>query len=134
MSFFEFVVKGTATTETAPMQPDRLKTVISTNVRRLRDKRGMTQEQLAEAIEKSPEAISMFERGRTTPALETLALIATALGCSLMDMLSEDALPLSDHRADLLRQAEVSLAGFSDDQLEMAVKLLAVLREGLGRG
>lgn len=113
------------------MNPDRLKAVLSANIKRLRDQRGMTQEQLAEAIEKSTEAVSMFERGKTSPSVETLALMANALDVPIANIFVDA--PPGDHRADLITQAETILDDLSDSQLETAVKMLAVLREGLKR-
>lgn len=116
------------------MNPSRLKAVIGANIKALRERHGMNQEQLGEAIGRTWQSISLIERGKTLPPLTTLGALATTLGVAPSDLLSETGLPRSDHRADLLRQAEISLADLSDAQLETAVRMLAVLREGFRRG
>lgn len=116
------------------MNAARLKAIVGTNVKMLREKRGFSQEQLAVAIDRTWQAISHIETGKTLPPLPTLGALATALGVSMADLLSEVGLPVTDRRSDLFSQAQVTLADLSDDQLETAVKLLAVLREGFGRG
>lgn len=49
-------------------------------VRRERKRRLLTQEGLAELAELHSNYISLMERGRTAPALDTLVAISTALG------------------------------------------------------
>jgi|AGTN01.1.fsa_nt_gi Predicted transcriptional regulators len=112
------------------MNASRLKAAIGANVKTLREKRGLSQEQLAEAIDRTWQAVSHIETGKTLPPLTTLWAIATALRVPLNDLLCETGLPATDRRADLLRQAQAVMAGFSDDRLDMAVKVLGVLREG----
>lgn len=115
------------------MNATRLKALVGANVKMLREKRGLSQEQLAVAIDRTWQAVSHIETGRTLPPLPTLGALATVLGVTPAALLSEDAMPVGDRRSDLLGRAQVSLAGLSDDQLETAVKMLALLREGFGR-
>jgi len=61
--------------------------VIGANLRQCRKQLKLTQEQLAERSARSVEAISAFERGRLTPSVETLLLIAGALRVSPMRLL-----------------------------------------------
>lgn len=49
-------------------------------IQRIRKKRGMTQEQLAEKTDVSSNSISRIERGQLVPALSTLIAICNALG------------------------------------------------------
>jgi DNA-binding XRE family transcriptional regulator len=55
-------------------------------VRALRKKRGMTQEQLAEATELSVNFISFVERGIKSPSLANMGRIAKALNVPVMDL------------------------------------------------
>src|SRR4051794_31379832 len=66
-----------------------LKQRIGLRVRHARRERGLSQEQLAEKIERSVETVSLIERGQTLPALETLARVAIALGTQLREMFPE---------------------------------------------
>lgn len=61
-------------------------------IQSIRKDRGLSQEQLAEAIGKSPSAVSCIETGRKCPSLETFILIANALRVSA-DTLLLDQLP-----------------------------------------
>lgn len=112
------------------MNVSRFNALVGTNVKMLREKRGLSQEQLAVAIDRTWQAISHIETGKTLPPLPTLGAIATVLGVTPAALLSESGMPVSDRRSDLLGQAQVTLADLSEDQLETAVKMLAVLREG----
>lgn len=55
-------------------------------LRLLRDRRGMTQQRLAEAIESPVKQISAYETGRQRPRIETLERILAALGADAMDL------------------------------------------------
>jgi transcriptional regulator with XRE-family HTH domain len=58
------------------------------NLGRLRAKRRLTQEALADATGLSVSYISMLERGQRTPPLETLGRIAEALGTTGAKLIS----------------------------------------------
>lgn len=63
-------------------------------LRRLRLERGLTQERLAQAAERHPTFISNAERGYSVPTLDTLLLLANALGVQpgeLVDSLLDDS-------------------------------------------
>ena len=62
---------------------------IGSRIKAAREKAGMTQEDLAAALEMSPTHISVIERGVKSPKLETLVNIANALNVS-SDMLLQD--------------------------------------------
>lgn len=55
-------------------------------VRENRKKQGLTQEQLAEAINKSVDTVSNIERGFMSTRLKTAATIAAVLGVPLSDL------------------------------------------------
>ncbi|MFC5359661.1 helix-turn-helix domain-containing protein [Azospirillum himalayense] len=55
-------------------------------LRTLREQRNLTQEDLAELIDRSVQAVSKMERGLTFPKLETLISISERLGVSLRDL------------------------------------------------
>ncbi len=63
----------------------------------------LTQAQLAERIDVTTETISRIERGRTMPSLITLQEIAAALGCELLELLSDDKAAARRDRAALDR-------------------------------
>ena len=56
----------------------------------IREARGMSQAELAEATGLSQSAISRFERGAYNPSLPNMRSIARALNCSVGDLLGEN--------------------------------------------
>lgn len=60
-----------------------------TVVRRLRESRGLTQEQLAERAEVSATYIGFVERGDNVPTLTIIIQIASALGVRPAELLRE---------------------------------------------
>lgn len=62
---------------------------IGKRIKSAREKKGLTQEQLAEQINLSPMHISVIERGNKLPRLETLINIANVLDVSA-DILLQD--------------------------------------------
>ena len=53
---------------------------ISQNIRRLRKEKGMSQEQLAQALHVTRQTVSAWERGIAQPGLDVLGQIAQLLG------------------------------------------------------
>ena len=54
-----------------------------TRIKARRLERGLTQDQLGELCNASKSAVSQWESGGTTPAVDTLLLLREALGCSI---------------------------------------------------
>jgi transcriptional regulator with XRE-family HTH domain len=63
-----------------------MRRLIGQNVKRLREKKGLTQEQFAEASGFSQQYISSLERGRRNPTIITIHELAAALGVSHVDL------------------------------------------------
>ena len=107
-----------------------LKKYIGIQVRLGRQKAGLTQEQLAERVEKAVETISNIERGFAYTGLETLERISQVLEVPLRDFF-EGADQRSISRARL--EIEDSLMGLSKDlsdrELRVALDLVRSLRE-----
>lgn len=61
-------------------------TRVAMNVQRLRDKRGLTQQDLADKAGLSREYISRIEAGRQDPTVGTLEKIAKALKVKLVEL------------------------------------------------
>jgi len=57
-----------------------------TRLRKARDRRGMTQAQLAEAIDAYPSQISNYENGEKVPEGETMVALSDALDVSLDEL------------------------------------------------
>jgi len=59
-------------------------------IRKLREKKGLTQRQLAEAVNLSFETIRSYEMGRITPSLQAAYAVAKALDVSVTDLIEDD--------------------------------------------
>jgi transcriptional regulator with XRE-family HTH domain len=70
-----------------------MRKLVGRNVKRIRQEKGLTQEQLAELSGFSQQYISGLEQGRRNPTIVSLYELATALGVSHMELLrsAEDA-------------------------------------------
>ena len=78
------------------MEDERLAkylTYVAANIRRLREKREMTQEALAEASDITLRHLAEIERARTSVSLATLVAIAEALGATPRDLLRPAEMP-----------------------------------------
>lgn len=60
-------------------------TVLSKNLRELREKRGLTQKDLADKLSLSDKTISKWENERSIPDVFTLLKLAELLDCALDD-------------------------------------------------
>ena len=63
-----------------------MRRLVGRNVRRIRQKRGLTQEKFAEISGFSQQYLSSLENGRRNPTVVTLYELATALGVRHMDL------------------------------------------------
>jgi transcriptional regulator with XRE-family HTH domain len=63
-----------------------MRKLVGRNVRRFRQRKGLTQEELAEISGFSQQYISGLEGGHRNPTILTLYELATALGVSHMDL------------------------------------------------
>ncbi len=68
---------------------DKLLTVLSKNVKRLRETRGLTQEALGEACDFHPTFISLIERKQRNVTISTLEIIARALGVEVYELIKD---------------------------------------------
>jgi transcriptional regulator with XRE-family HTH domain len=64
---------------------------IGLRIRELRQSRALTLQELAEASGLSTSMLSLVERGRASPSIGSLIVIASALGVSMSDLLVSDA-------------------------------------------
>ncbi len=63
-----------------------MRKLVGRNVKRVRQEKGLTQEQLAELSGFSQQYISGLEQGRRNPTIVSLYELATALGVSHMEL------------------------------------------------
>ncbi len=72
-------------------------------IRKMREGRKMTQEELANRISVSPKAVSKWETGRGFPDVSLLEPLAGALGISVIELLSGEDVQNRNRAADMLR-------------------------------
>lgn len=108
---------------------EQLKQNIGLRVKAARTQKGLTQAQLAEAIDKAFETISNIERGKTAPNFSTLADIANVLGLPMREFFELEDAALTDARQRLLMQLNTMISQMDDRQLQLLLKLGQVLQE-----
>jgi transcriptional regulator with XRE-family HTH domain len=67
-----------------------MRKLVGRNVKRVRQDKGLTQEELAERWGFSQQYISGLEQGQRNPTIVSLYELATALGVSHMELVSPD--------------------------------------------
>ena len=72
-------------------------------IRRLREKRKLTQHQLAEKIAVSDKAVSKWETGRGYPDISLIEPLAAALGVSVIELLSGEDVVNANKASNMLR-------------------------------
>jgi len=114
---------------------DDLKRIVGKRLQAARVAADLTQEALASGTGRTPESISNIERGKQSPSIETLVLMARALTVPVEEFLRglDGATPKSDSRT----QMEAQLAGaarlLSEADLRIAVEQIGALARGRGR-
>lgn len=105
--------------------------------------RGMTQEDLAEALTVGPMTVSKWERGINVPELRRLADLSAALGVPSGWLVDGDPDDVPPEPADFVptrsskRKAASALGRYAEvalDHLDAAERHLAKLRDGIERG
>ena len=56
------------------------------NVNQIRVSKGMTQQQLADALDVTRSTVAMWEAGNAVPRADKLPLLAKVLGCTIEDL------------------------------------------------
>jgi transcriptional regulator with XRE-family HTH domain len=96
-------------------------------VREIRRQRGLTQQQLAERIERSTNAVSALERGVSLPTFETLERLADALNAPVREFFDTDAVDADPKREALLTALKTSARALSLEDLAFAQSVLDLL-------
>jgi transcriptional regulator with XRE-family HTH domain len=108
----------------------RLQDRIGIRVREIRKARNLTQESLAELVGRSVDTISLLERGKIVPSLETLEALARGLGTPLRDLLDTDNASPKDAEMVALQTAAIqSIRQMKRPKLAVAVKQLQALAD-----
>lgn len=81
------------------------------NIKRLREQRGLTQEQLGKMVDVSRSTITQWERGWTTPRMGNVQLLAGALGVSTADIIADELPPSNAIKPTTAKPAYAPLLG-----------------------
>ena len=104
-------------------------------LRELRRSRGLSQAELAHQATLTPTYITRLEAGLSSPQLDTLDRLATALGVGVTDLLpaSAPANPTDVLRSQARRLSEALIDAADAETLQMLCPLLARLAEAPAR-
>lgn len=105
---------------------------IGKNIRRAREDKGLKQAQLAELIGRSSQHISHIECARTQVGLDTLVLIANALGVPSDSLLGENV--EASWPYILRRELYEATKDFTPTQLALCIDLCHALNKHLSSG
>jgi transcriptional regulator with XRE-family HTH domain len=95
-----------------------IKQVVGRNIRMARRAQGLSQSVLAERSELSADFIGKVERGMTSPSIESLKAIATAMNLSLGDLFAGEL------QADSSQEALIELIGLCRGRTREDIELL----------
>lgn len=100
-----------------------------TQLRAIRKQRGLTQEQLAELIDRSVDAVSNMERGISLPSYETLGRLADKLGVPMRELMEavEGDSAADPERVELEARLAVLARSLDKRNLRIALEQMAVL-------
>jgi transcriptional regulator with XRE-family HTH domain len=108
-----------------------LKNYIGSQLRIHRRAAGLNQAELGAQIERTPEAISNIETGKSLPSINTLLLLAAALGTDVADFLPEGDVRDRVSANRLKQEAEMMqlVRNLSDQRLVIALAQVKALAE-----
>ena len=92
-----------------------IKDIIAKNIIDLRKKNGLTQNELAEKLNYSDNAVSRWERGEVTPSIETIDQMSKIFNVPLSSLIEDNAKAVSTTRdkKQVLNKLAVTLIFFS---------------------
>jgi transcriptional regulator with XRE-family HTH domain len=97
-----------------------IKRVVGQNIREARKAQGLSQLVLAERSELSADFIGKVERGTTSPSIESLKAIATAMNLSLGDLFAGEL------QADSSQEALIELIGLCRGRAREDIELVGI--------
>jgi transcriptional regulator with XRE-family HTH domain len=101
---------------------------LGNRIRHLRNRAGITQAQLAERVDISPEFMSRLERGIKAPSLDTAAKLATALGITLSELFDFQELR-GGEKEELLKGLNTMLAVADLETVKLVVEVGKTIAE-----
>ena len=84
--------------------------ITGNTIRKLREAKKLTQAQLAEKLDVSDKAVSKWETGKGLPDITLIEPLASALGVSLMELLSGDKISNNNRAANMCSMSALFVA------------------------
>lgn len=103
----------------------KLNQLVGIRLKAARSRAGLTQEQLAEKVDRTKEAISNVERGHNLPTLETLERMCSVLNVPLDAILKEGE--GTARRIKALAEIDLALTGLNDDDVTMISDIIKLV-------
>ncbi|OEF80595.1 transcriptional regulator [Vibrio splendidus 1F-157] len=97
--------------------------MLNENIKRLREEKGVTQLDMAQAVGASTKTVMNWESGQTEPKASELVMIAKRLGVSINEILGQE----ESAQKKLLEKISSAIDGFNKSELES----LSIMVEGL---
>ena len=112
----------------------KLKNLFASNLKRLRQEKGYTQQELAELCNMSTTTIGMYEVGGRTPSFATIELIADKLGIEAAQLFSNAKNNNLEQSADKIKlELGRAVADFDKPMLKYMVKNAQIVKESFGK-
>lgn len=105
----------------------KLKDHVAARIKAIRKERRLTQERLAERIDRSVYAISQFERGISVPSFETLERLSKELSVPVSSFFEFERKEGRYDRKAMLEELAERGKAMSDEDLGMAIELLKLV-------
>lgn len=97
---------------------------IGKRIQLVRKERGLTQEQLSQMVNLSPNYLSNIETGFKTPKLETLIAIMNALGCDANTLLADVVTATCEDESKRISTALADLPMREQQRIKRVVEVL----------
>lgn len=100
--------------------------LLGARIKELRKRKGLTQDQLAEQVDLASRYISLIEGGKSSPSLEVIARIASALGVEAKELF--DFMHLDPERTSP-EGLEKNLEGIDEGNRRLLYRIARLMKE-----
>lgn len=104
-----------------------LKEAFGQRLRMLRNERELTLDQLADRVNRAVDTLSLIERGKTWPSVNTIEALAKGLGVPIPLLFNNLPMKNKHHSEDQLGAAIDALVRLPKTDLEVAVVILQAM-------
>lgn len=103
-----------------------LKDRVASRIKTIRKLRRLTQEQLAQRVDRTVFAISQLERGKSLPSFETLERLSVALEVPVKEFFDDgsEGAGMSPYRLGLITAVADRVRSMADDQIAATLRMM----------